>query len=307
MSNKEWNIRDCPSLEGKKVIVTGANTGLGFETAKALALKGAHVVLACRNLKKAEDARARIARHSPAVSIETIELDLGVLSSVHGFAERYRSKHASLDLLINNAGIMMPPYGKSKDGFEQQFGVNYLGHFLLTGLLLDRLAASPAARVVHLSSLAHKWGAIYFDDLQFEKNYNRQKAYGQSKLACLMFSYEMQRRLELTSLPIKSIAAHPGISDTELSRYLPGWMKLLSPVFSALIAQSAKAGAQPSLRAALDPALSGGGYIGPGGWGEYKGEPVPVKAHPKAHNKEVARKLWSLSESLVSHRFEIKD
>lgn len=305
MAKNDWNLKDSPSLEGKIAIVTGANTGLGFETAKALAKKGAHVIMACRDLRKANAAMGKIKEAYPKASLSTETLDLGQLASVRAFAENVKQAHTHLHLLINNAGLMMPPYGKTKDGFEIQWGVNHLGHFLLTALLMPLLEAGGDARVVHLASLAHKWGEIYFEDLNFEKSYNKQKSYGQSKLACLMFGYELQRRLEAAGSSVKSIIAHPGISDTELSRYLPKWMQALSPVFSKIVAQSPRDGAMPTLRAALDTGLRGGEYIGPDGFGEMKGKPVVVNSHPKSKNKEVASELWKVSEKLTGHTFEL--
>lgn len=305
MSKNYWNLKDSPSLDGKTAIVTGANTGLGYETTKALAKKGAHVIMACRDLRKANAAMGKIKEAYPQASLSTEVLDLGEMASVRAFAESIKKKHLQVHLLINNAGLMMPPYGKTKDGFEIQWGVNHLGHFLLTALIMPLLEAGGDARVVHLASLAHKWGEIYFNDLNFEKSYNKQKSYGQSKLACLMFGYELQRRLEATGSSVKSVIAHPGVSDTELSRYLPKWIQVLSPVFSKIVAQSARDGALPTLRATLDPGLSGGEYIGPDGFGEMKGKPVVVKSHPKSKNKEVAKRLWEISEKLTHQSFEL--
>ncbi len=305
MASNDWKLKDSPSLEGKIAVVTGANTGLGYETAKALAKKGAHVIMACRDLRKAKAAMGKIKEAYPQASLSMEVLDLGELASVRAFAENVKQAHAHLHLLINNAGLMMPPYGKTKDGFEIQWGVNHLGHFMLTALLMPQLEAGGDARVVHLASLAHKWGEIYFDDLNFEKSYNKQKSYGQSKLACLMFGYELQRRLEAAGSEVKSLVAHPGVSDTELSRYLPKWMQALSPVFSKIVAQSARDGAMPTLRAALDSELSGGEYIGPDGFGEMKGKPVVVNSHPKSKNKAVAQKLWEVSEKLTGQTFDL--
>lgn len=305
MSKSDRSINDSISLKGKTAIVTGANTGLGYETAKALARRGAHVIMACRNAQKAEAARGKIEAGYSKVSLETDVLDLAKLSSVRDFAERYNRKHEKLDLLINNAGVMMPPASKTADGFELQWGVNHLGHFLLTALLFPKLEAAGDSRIVHLASLAHKWGRINFDDLNFEKNYDRGKSYGQSKLACLMFAYEADRRLKEAGSKVKSLAAHPGIADTELSRYLPKWMQVLSPVFSALIAQSARAGAAPTLRAALDPDLKGGEYLGPDGFGGYKGKAVVVDSEPKSKNIDTARRLWEVSEELTGQKFDL--
>ncbi len=302
---KNWNINRTDTLSGKTVIVTGANTGLGYETARALALRGASVVLACRDQAKAETAASEIAAEKASAHVETSLLNLASLDSVRAFADRFKAKHNRLDILVNNAGVMMPPKSVTEDGFELQWGVNHLGHFLLTSLLFPVLSATKNSRVVHLASLAHKWGEIYFEDLNFEKKYNKSKAYGQSKLACLMFGYEMQRRLEKSGSHVKSLIAHPGISDTELSRYLPKWVTALSPLFTLFFAQSARAGAEPQLRAATDADLKGGEYLGPSGFGEYKGKPVIVDSTDLSKDKAVAKKLWEVSEKAVGAEFAI--
>ncbi|NEN22616.1 SDR family NAD(P)-dependent oxidoreductase [Cryomorpha ignava] len=297
--NKNWTSADAPSLEGTRAIVTGANTGLGFETTKELAAKGAEVIMACRNSQKANTAKAKILEEFPNARLRVMKIDLASLESVRKFASQFNLEFSSLDLLINNAGVMMPPYTVTKDGFELQFEANYLGHFLLTGLLMRKLEAAPSARVISLSSIAHDWGDIYFDDLNFKSKYDKRKAYGQSKLACLMFAYELDRRLREKKSPIKSLAAHPGISDTELARYLPWIIQFLSPIIVPFLAQSAKNGAQPTLRAALDLSLSGGTYVGPDGNDEYKGKPVVVDSHKKSKDEATADRLWALSEQLV--------
>lgn len=300
IENKNWTPADAPSLEGKRALVTGANTGLGFETTKVLAGKGAEVIMACRNIHKANDAKTKILEEFPNAQLHVLKIDLASLESVRLFASQFNLEYGSLDLLINNAGVMMPPYTVTKDGFELQFEANYLGHFLLTGLLMRKLEAAPAARVISLSSLAHDWGDIYFDDLNFKSKYDKRKAYGQSKLACLMYAYELDRRLREKKSPIKSLAAHPGISDTELARYLPWLIRFLSPVLMPLFAQSAASGAQPTLRAALDLSLPGGTYVGPGGNEEYKGKPVIVDSNQKSKDEGVANRLWAVSEQLTN-------
>ena len=295
---KHWTSYDAPSLEGKRAIVTGANTGLGYETTRELAKKGAEVIMACRNMDKAAQAKAQIQEEMPNAKLTTMQIDLASLDSVRKFAAKFNLDYSSLDLLINNAGVMMPPFELTDDGFELQFEANYLGHFLLTGLLLRKLKEAPAARVISLSSLAHDWGDIYFDDLNFNKNYDKRKSYGQSKLACLMFAYELERRLRKENSTVLSLAAHPGISDTELSRYLPKFIRFISPIIMPLFAQSAKKGALPTLRAATDLSLTGGTYLGPDGNGEYKGNPVVVDSSLNSKDEEKAERLWAVSETL---------
>ena len=286
----------------KIAIITGANTGLGLETTKAFAENNIEVVMACRNESKAEKAKAEILDEIPEAQLTILHLDLSSLDAVRSFAEKFKSEYDRLDILVNNAGLMIPPYGKTKDGFELQFGINYLGHFLLTGLLLEPLKNAAEARVVSLSSLAHKWGDIYFEDLQFENHYDKQKAYGQSKLACLMFAYELDRRLKAQELSVKSFAAHPGLSRTNLFRHLTGVMKLLTP-FVYPFTQSAKSGAQPQIKAALDKKLVGGEYLGPSGFQEYSGKPKVVGSNAISKDKEKAKRLWKVSEELCNFQY----
>lgn len=286
----------------KIAIITGANTGLGLETTKAFAEKNIEVVMACRNESKAEKAKAEILDEIPKAQLTILHLDLSSLDAVRSFAEKFKSEYDRLDILVNNAGLMIPPYGTTKDGFELQFGINYLGHFLLTGLLLEPLKNAAEARVISLSSLAHKWGDIYFEDLQFQKNYDKQKAYGQSKLACLMFAYELDRRLKAQQLSVKSLAAHPGLSRTNLFRHLTGMMKLLTP-FVYPFTQSAKSGAQPEIKAALDEKLAGGEYLGPSGFQEYSGKPKVVGSNAISNDKEKAKRLWEISEELCNFQY----
>lgn len=286
----------------KIAIITGANTGLGLETTKAFAENNIEVVMACRNESKAEKAKAEILNEVPEAQLKILKLDLSSLDAVRNFVEKFNSEYDRLDILVNNAGLMIPPYGKTKDGFELQFGINYLGHFLLTGLLLEPLKNAAEARVVSLSSLAHKWGDIYFEDLQFQNNYDKQKAYGQSKLACLMFAYELDRRLKAQQLSVKSLAAHPGLSRTNLFRHLTEMMKLLTP-FVYPFTQSAKSGAQPQIKAALDEKLAGGEYLGPSGFQEYSGKPKVVGSNAISKNKEKAKRLWEISEKLCNFQY----
>jgi NAD(P)-dependent dehydrogenase (short-subunit alcohol dehydrogenase family) len=297
-----WTLQNAPDQTGRLAIVTGANAGLGWETALALAGKGCAVVLACRSLVNAEAAKARIAARYPAAILECMVLDLCDLASVRAFTKQFAKRHTTLDLLINNAGVMMPPYSLSKDGFESQLAANYLGHFALTGQLLPLLTQTPGSRVVSLSSLAHRWSGIRFDDLHFKKGYNKRLAYGQSKLACLMFAYELQRRLKRAGHATLSVAAHPGVSATSLFRHLPGPVALFTPLV-ALVFQSAKGGALPTLYAALGDDIAGGDYCGPGFPGEMRGAPVKVGSNRRSRNEDDAARLWVESEKLTGVRY----
>ncbi len=297
-----WTLDHVPDQSGRIAIVTGANSGLGLETARALAGKGMTVVMACRNAEKAEAARTAIQLQYPKTTLPIQLLDLSRLASVRAFARGFAEKYARLDLLINNAGIMMPPYALSDDCFESQLAANYLGHFALTGLLLPLLLKTEGSRVVSLSSLAHKWGAIQFDDLQFERGYNRRLAYSQSKLACLMFAYELQRRLTLAGSQTLSVAAHPGISATNLFQHLPGVLKPFFPLMN-LALQPARDGALPTLYAALGEHIKGGDYCGPKSLGEMRGPPVKVGSNRASRDVAAAARLWTLSEKLTGVSF----
>jgi NAD(P)-dependent dehydrogenase (short-subunit alcohol dehydrogenase family) len=297
-----WSLKDAAPQTGRIAIVTGANAGLGFETALALAGKGCAVVLACRSLPNAQAARQRIVQQHPSAKVHCMALDLCDLASVRAFASQYAQQHGTLDLLINNAGIMMPPYALTPDGFESQLAANYLGHFALTGLLLPLMTSTPGARVVSLSSLAHKWSGIRFDDMNFKQGYNRRLAYGQSKLACLMFAYELQRRLQRAGATTLSVAAHPGVSATSLFRHMPGVVGLLSPL-TALVFQSAKGGALPTLYAALGADIAGGDYCGPCSLGEMRGAPVKVGSNRRSRSLEDAARLWRASEEMTGVRY----
>ncbi len=295
---KNWNIDDIPGLDNRLFIVTGANSGIGFEQVKALAAKNAQVVMACRNRDKANDAMQAILAELPEARLEVMHLDLADLSSVRAFADAFREKYDHLDVLINNAGVMVPPFGKTKDGFELQFGSNHLGHFALTACLLDLLEASEQGRVVNLSSMAHKFGKIDFDNLNAENGYSPSKAYAQSKLANLLFTYELERRLARKGSKVRAFAAHPGWSATNLQNTTP-LLKLLNPVF----AQSAEAGALPALRAATQTKIESGTYWGPSGFLEMKGSPVEVPSNVRSHNEEDANRLWAISEQLTGQPF----
>lgn len=291
-------------MKNRIAIVTGANTGLGYETSLGLSKMGAKVIMACRNMSKAREAKNQILKLVPAANLEVMEIDLSSLSSIRKFAENFKSKFDHLDVLINNAGVMTPPYSKTEDGFELQFGANYLGHFLLTGLLLDIIVKTENSRIVTLSSAVHKNGEINFDDLQSEKTYDRMKAYAQSKLACLMFTYELQRRLEKAGHnQTISVGCHPGIAMTDLSRNMSKFQYyLLKYTLAPFMAQSPKNGALPTLLAATGD-VKGGEYFGPTGFNELKGKPGIVSSSELSKDKQVANKLWEVSEQLVGFEY----
>ena len=304
----KWNLENVKDLKGKNIIVTGANTGLGFETAQALAKKGANVIMACRSQKRAQEAKDKILSKYPEAKIDIILLDLGNLSKVKKFVDDYKAKYKTLDILINNAGVMTTPYMKTDDGFEFQNGVNHLGHFALVAQLFDLLKSTKDSRLVIVSSIAHKRGEINLDNYMFEneKEYTPMKSYSQSKLSNLLFMYELNRRVKEKNVNVKVMAAHPGVSRTELTRHMlnPIVAKLMLPLFW-IFTQSAKRGAQPQIRAAVDSNVNSGEYYGPSGFNEMKGRAVLVKAEPKAHHEKHAKELWDLSEKLTSVKFDI--
>jgi NAD(P)-dependent dehydrogenase (short-subunit alcohol dehydrogenase family) len=292
----KWTTDDIPDQSGRTAVVTGANTGLGFQTATALAAKGARVVLAVRNLEKGKEALDRITAANPGAEVELQSLDLASLASIRTAAAELETGHDRIDLLINNAGVMLPPKQTTDDGFELQFGTNHLGPFALTGLLLDRLMAVDSSRVVTVSSFGHRIrAAIHFDDLQWERSYSGMGAYAQSKLANLLFTYELQRRLAASHRSTISTAAHPGGSDTDLQRHLP---RLVAPVISKM-SQSSAMGALPTLRAATDPGVTGGEYYGPGGLAGLSGYPKQVESSKQSHDEELQQRLWAVSEELT--------
>lgn len=285
-------------------IVTGANTGLGYETALGLAKKQITVVMACRHQQKAERAKADILSELPDADLEIMILDLASMASIRSFANHFKSKFDKLDLLINNAGVMVPPYQKTEDGFELQFGVNYLGHFLLTALLIDQMPDRPESRVVSLASNAHKRGKIHFEDLQWEQEYSRQDAYAQSKLACLLFGDELDRRLKAEGKTIRSVSAHPGVSLTDLGRHIPSLLYgLLKYTVAPFFTHSPEKGALPTLKAALDTGVEGGEYFGPQGFREMTGEPGLASRAEAAKDEQTASKLWKVSEELTDCTF----
>ena len=303
MSSK-WTAADVPDQTGRFAIVTGANSGPGFDTAAVLADKGAHVVLAVRNLDKGNEAADRIRSKNPNAVVSLQELDLTSLDSVRNAADQLRADYPRIDLLINNAGVMyVPTRETTKDGFEMQFGTNHLGHFALTGQLLDNLLPVEGSRVVTVSSVGHRILArIHFDDLQLERKYNRVEAYGQSKLSNLLFTYELQRRLAAKGTPTIAAAAHPGFADTELMRHMPS---AIPDFLWRPFAQPADMGALPTLRAATDPGVQGGQYYGPDGIGETRGHPKVVKSSAQSHNEDIQRRLWTVSEELTGVTYPV--
>jgi NAD(P)-dependent dehydrogenase (short-subunit alcohol dehydrogenase family) len=302
----KWTVERIPDQSGRVAIVTGANSGLGLVTARELARAGARVVLGCRNMEKGESALRDCEGAAPGVELELEELDLASLDSVREFAERFRTGHDGLDLLINNAGVMATPRRSTADGFELQFGTNHLGHFALAGLLIGKMAGRDDARVVTLSSGAHRIGRIAFDNLSGDRRYFRWRAYGQSKLANLMFALELNRRLRAAGSTIKSLAAHPGYAATNLQTAgPPGLDAAVMKVSNRVLAQSDEMGALPSLYAATEPGLEGGTFCGPDGFLEQRGHPKPVAPSGAARDEEVARRLWEVSEEMTGVRFEL--
>ena len=293
-----WTAENIPDLTGKVAIVTGANSGIGYEMARALARKQAMVILACRNQDKGKAAIRQIAQENPAAKTELMPLDLSDLAAVRRFAAEFARHYQRLDLLINNAGIMQIPFGKTADGFELQFGTNHLGHFALTGLLLDFIIRTPQARVITGCSYGHRFGKIDFDHLQGEKDYDRQRAYAQSKLANILFTYELQRHFERAGVDAISVAAHPGWTITNLQAH---WrmIRMLNP----FIGQKPKMGALPTLYAATAPDVRGGDYYGPNGWQGLRGYPTKILSSDHSYDPVVAARLWTVSEALTGVRY----
>lgn len=297
-----WSTEDIPDLAGRTAIVTGANTGLGAVVARELSHRGARVVLACRDVAKGADVAADLA------GAQVVRLDLTSLESVREAAAEIRDGRERIDLLINNAGVMMTPRGVTRDGFELQLGTNHLGHFALTGLLLDRVLAAPGSRVVTVSSLAHRLGSgrLNFEDLHSEQAYDRMGAYAQSKLANLLFTHELQRRLAAADSSTVAVAAHPGISSTDLGRHVPWYARPLVAGFTLVAGHNAEKGALPTLRAATDPELVGGDYVGPSGYRQMRGAPAKVSSSRASSDPEAALRLWEISEELTGVRPRIE-
>ncbi len=290
---------DVPDLTGKVTIVTGANAGIGFEAAKVLAERGAEVVLACRNEEKCSAAVEAIQAASPRGKAVGMSLDLSMLDSVRAFASAFAERYDRLDVLVNNAGVMVPPLGRTAEGFELQFGVNHLGHFALTGLLLPLVRATPGARIVNVSSGAHRMGRMAWDDLNWEsRSYSAGAAYGQSKLANLHFTFELDRRLKSAGIDAMATAAHPGWTATDLQRHT-GFVRFLNN----FLAQAQPNGAWPTLMAATHPSVEGGEYFGPSSFLELWGPARPVSVGAHARNVEHDRRLWRVSEELTGVRY----
>ncbi len=304
-----WTTDSMPDLTGKITVVTGANSGLGYETARALVQKGAQVVIASRDTTKGQEAVSKLQSERPKGSVMFMQLDLANLALVRSFSEAFAKQFKALDLLINNAGVMHLPYRETMDGFEMQFGTNHLGHFALTGLLLPVLLKTPTARVVTVSSSLHRSGHINFDDLNAKSNYNEYKAYSQSKLANLLFTYELERKLKAHGSDTIAVAAHPGYSATNLqfgAARMTGSIlrERMMQIANIIIAQSAAMGALPTLYAATSPTLQGGEYIGPKGFQELRGYPTIVKSNAESNDLSVAARLWTISEQLTGVQYE---
>lgn len=303
-----WTYDDIPDQSGRVALVTGANSGLGFHTARGLAAKGARVLMACRSTRRGEQAKDKILSLSPQARLAVVELDLGDLSSVETCAALLAGQEERIDILVNNAGVMAISRQETAQGFERQLGVNHLGHFALTGKLLPLLLAASGSRIVNVSSMAHRSGRIDFSDLHGRRSYNRFRAYSQTKLANLLFTFALQRRLPRKDAPPLAVAAHPGWSETNLqyaaarergSRLEIVTMRLLNALFS----QDAAQGALPQLYAAAAPGVEGGDYIGPGGWMEIRGFPRKVTAVAAARDEDAAQRLWDISVSLTGESY----
>ena len=305
-----WIKEDISTLTGKIAVITGANSGIGYEAAEILAQKGAHVVLAVRNESKGVKAAREIRSRLPTADVEVMALNLASQTSIRAFADAFAAKHDRLDLLINNAGVMAIPRRETADGFEMQLGTNHLGHFALTGLLLPLILKTPQARTVTVSSGAHQMGQINFDDLQSRQSYKKWGAYAQSKLANLLFAYELQRRLAAAGSNAISVAAHPGYAATNLqsvgpqmegSRIQGAAMSLMNRV----VAQSAEMGSLPTVYAAASPDVRGGDYIGPGGLMGQRGWPKKVQSNSRSHDEADATRLWAVSEELTGVTYAV--
>lgn len=301
MSNANWNADHIPDQSGRVFVITGANAGLGAAAVAMLAKKQATIVLAIRNREKGEKVVAEILNQNKAAQLDILELDLASLASITQFSQTFSQKYQRLDVLINNAGVMACPFAKTEDGFEMQMGINHLGHFALTGQLLPLLQQTKDSRVVNTASLAHKAGRIDFTDLNWEKRkYIPSKAYCDSKLANLYFTYELARKLQATSNAPTICAAHPGWAKTELMRYSG-----IADFVTRLLAQSMEMGALPIVRAAVDPTVQSGDYFGPAKLFEVFGHPVRVSATKRAQDQDAARKLWALSEKMTKVQYPI--
>jgi NAD(P)-dependent dehydrogenase (short-subunit alcohol dehydrogenase family) len=297
---RRWTAADIPDLAGRRFLVTGANSGLGYETARALARHGAHVLMAVRNQEKGRAALDTITRETPGAGAELVRLDLADLASVRELATALLDGGQPIDVLVNNAGIMMPPRRLSTDGFESQFAANHLGHFALTGLLLPLLRRGSDARVVTVTSGLHRGGSIHFDDLTGEREYSPTGFYQQSKFANVLFGLELDRRLRAAGVPVASVLAHPGFAATNLQRVSPtGLRRVAVAIGTTLLSQPAERGAWSQLYAATAPGVEGGQFFGPAGRTELRGHPAGVRPDPKATDPETARRLWEVSSDLT--------
>jgi len=300
MQKNKWTIDNIPDIQGKTVIITGANSGIGYEAARALAAKRAKLIMACRSLEKGEEAVKQILAENPEADLKLMALDLADLTSVRQFAGDFRTNYNKLDVLVNNAGVMAVPYENTVDGFEMQFGTNHLGHFALTGLLLDLLVNIDGSRVVTISSYAHRYGWIRFNDLNGERFYSRWFAYCLSKLANLLFAYELHRRLSQSGAKTISLGAHPGYTQTNLQQHSWFYGQLLNP----LVAQSQEMGALPTLYAAIGENIKGDEYIGPDGFLGQRGYPHMINPGRLVRNKKLAKRLWDVSEDMSGVIFD---
>lgn len=304
---REWCESKIGDQTGRVFVITGATNGIGFESADALAEHGATVVLASRNEERTRTCAEQLKSKHGNQNIIPIRLDLSSLRSIHESAEQIKSQFKNIDVLINNAGVMVPPYTLTEDGFELQFGTNHLGHFAFTGLLLPNLMNTPGSRVVTLSSTAHLRGKINFDDLQSKKKYIANLAYAQSKIANLLFAHELQRRLDRANSRTISVAAHPGWSRTGLQVHAvtKAWVRTLFTMFEPIFSQDARAGAQPMLMAATDKLVAGGEYYGPDGFGGSKGNATRVDSNKLSQDADLQKKLWKVSEELTKVTYPV--
>jgi len=303
MGKQKWTADSIGDQTGRVAVVTGANTGIGLEAARELARQGATVVIASRNATKAENAANDIKKDQPAGEVMVMLLDLADLESVKTFADEFRGRFDRLDLLINNAGVMMPPESKTADGFELQFGTNHLGHFALTGLLLDMVLRTPGSRIVNVSSSAHRYGEIVFDDLNWEKRkYKEMASYGQSKLANMLFTLELHKRLEKAGAGTLAVSCHPGWTRTDLQRH-SGLFSFLNPFF----AMNPWQGALPTLFAAVSDEVVGNGFYGPDGFMQMRGYPALRESKETARDAAVAKRLWQKSEKMTGVEFDLPE
>jgi NAD(P)-dependent dehydrogenase (short-subunit alcohol dehydrogenase family) len=300
MSNQKWTTQNIPDMQGKIVIITGANSGIGYEATRALAAKNAMILMACRSLDKGEKALEKIRAETPEADLKLMKLDMADMASVRKFAQAFLAEFNKLDVLINNAGVMATPYGKTADGLEMQLGTNHYGHFLLTGLLFELLKKTPDARVVTVSSYAHFMGRINFDDLNYDNGYQKWAAYGQSKLANVLFAYELNRKISQNSNNPLSMVVHPGYAATNL-QHTTWFFSMLNPI----MAQSQEMGALPTLYAATSSEIEGGEYIGPDGFLGQRGYPHKARSSRASYDLEAAKRLWEISEEITGVSYEL--